>query len=230
MGDEDDSFGPGSTGRDRPRFRWPVWLARHPKWCRDNIDAQRMWPEESVSATVFFQSQSSSRDYLEGKRSMAYSGYQPNDESRTLLRVIAILLAVIAVCAVVGAGIWLFSWWQARHIFDAAVQDELNLAGTWTQTADSEDEREIELRISSDHPVRGTIAVDYKSSGGKCTATWEESTREYSTIYVDARVTSGDCGDNEWKLSVSGNTMTVSQTWSESNTATPDLILHRNSN
>ena len=51
--------------------------------------------------------------------------------------------------------------------------------------------------------------------------------REFLTIHVDAKVTSGNCYDNEWEVTVSGNTMTAVQTWSENGGSTPTLVLHR---
>lgn len=163
---------------------------------------------------------------------MANPAPRPDDENRTLLRAIVVLLAVIAACAVVGAGIWLFSWWQTQRALNDAlggVTEETDLTGTWTRVANDRDDRKVELRITNDNPIEGRITVNFTSIDVTCTATWTESTREFSTIHVDAKVTSGDCIDNEWQLSVSGNTMTASQTWSQSGQSTPDLVLHRES-
>lgn len=163
---------------------------------------------------------------------MAYRAPQPNDDNSAQLKIIVILLAVIAACAVVGAGIWLVSWWQTQRAIDAVVGDTVSgpdLTGTWTRPATKDEQREVELRITEDNPVSGNITVDFTEEGFTCTATWSETNREYSTIYVDANVTSGNCFDNEWKLSLDGNTLTAIMTWPEDAEPGSTLVLHRES-
>lgn len=144
------------------------------------------------------------------------------------------LLTIIAACAVVGVGVWVLSWWQSRQAIEQVTSglggsSANDLTGRWTRESDADDDREADLIIDDDDPIEGTITVTFEESGVTCTATWTESTRDFGTIYVDAKVTSGDCVDNEWAVTVTGNTMTARQNWSAAggNTSTPDLVLHK---
>lgn len=151
----------------------------------------------------------------------------PGDPSnRSILTVIVVLLAVIAACAVIGAGVWVYSWWKAQSAI-GALAGQPDFTGTWVRSANDSDDRDARLIITNDNPIRGTIRVTFESDSKTCEAKWTESTREFGSVYVDAVVTSGDCFDNEWKVSVAGNTLTAVQAWSESGESAPTLVLHR---
>lgn len=155
------------------------------------------------------------------------------------MAVIVILLAIIAGSAALGAGVWVHSWLQNQRLLNqvqSAAEDlwkTPDLRGTWTGTySGGKTGQSVTLTITNSEPIHGNIRVSHDPAefamSQTASAHGANPSGSSALSMVDFTPTSGDCRRNEWKLSVSGNTITTTQNWSESGGgASSSLILHR---
>ena len=93
----------------------------------------------------------------------------------------------------------------ADQVSDDAAPASSSLSGAWQgnwQLAGAK--HNAQLGVITEDPFLATIDIP-----GKCGATWREKSRDGAAIIVTTTVTYGQCADNNWKVSITHNTITA---------------------